>query len=129
MNLIKTIRLMNTLEIFGISFALLSVIFGAFGAHLLKKTLPETALQSFEVGVRYMMYHGLALLLVSSLQLENNAWVSRLFIGGTLLFSFSIFFLSLQSVIKFNLKWLGPVTPLGGLLLVMGWIVLLFKFI
>ena len=46
---------MNKIEVFGASFALMSVIFGAFGAHLLKKRLPESGLQSFEVGVRYMM--------------------------------------------------------------------------
>lgn len=120
---------MNTILIFGSCFALLSVIFGAFGAHLLKKLLPESALHSFEVGVRYMMYHGLALLLVAVLPVEDKRWVSILFIVGTLLFSLSIFFLSLQSVLKLNLKWLGPVTPIGGLFLVFGWIALLIQFL
>jgi uncharacterized membrane protein YgdD (TMEM256/DUF423 family) len=120
---------MNTIQLFGSSFALLSVIFGAFGAHLLKKLLPESALQSFEVGVRYMMYHGLALLLLSVLPAEEKSWISKFFIGGTVLFSFSIFFLSLQPILKLNLKWLGPVTPIGGMFLVVGWIVLLLDFI
>lgn len=121
--------MMNAIEIFGVSFALLSIILGAFGAHLLKKLLSESALQSFEVGVKYMMYHGLALLLLSILPVEEKKWISIFFIGGTFFFSFSIFFLSVQSILKLNLKWLGPVTPIGGVFLAIGWIILLIKFI
>ena len=120
---------MNNFEIFGITFAMLSVVFGAFGAHMLKKRLPESALQSFEVGVRYLMYHGLALLLLSQMPLEEKEIISWIFIAGTLIFSFSIFLLSLQPILKVNLKWLGPITPIGGTLLVFGWILLLLKFI
>jgi len=120
---------MNHFEIFGITFAMMSVVFGAFGAHMLKKRLPESALQSFEVGVRYMMYHGLALLILSLMPLEEKEIISWIFIAGTFIFSFSIFFLSLQPILKVNMKWLGPITPVGGVLLVFGWILLLFKFI
>jgi uncharacterized membrane protein YgdD (TMEM256/DUF423 family) len=118
---------MKLIEFFGITFSLLSVIFGAFGAHLLKKSLPESALQSFEVGIRYMMYHGLVLLILSLMQFEEKKWVAIFFIIGTLLFSVSIFFLSIQSILKTNLKWLGPVTPIGGTFLIMGWILFLLK--
>ena len=120
---------MNNFEIFGITFAMLSVVFGAFGAHMLKKRLPESALQSFEVGVRYMMYHGLALLILSLMPLEEKEIISWIFIAGTFIFSFSIFLLSLQPILKVNLKWLGPITPLGGVLLVFGWILLFYRFI
>ena len=116
-------------EIFGVSFCLLSVILGAFGAHLLKKILPKSALESFEVGVRYLMYHGLALLILPILYLDITIWIEIFFILGTFLFSFSIFFLSIQSIIKFNLKWLGPITPIGGTILIIGWVILLFEFI
>jgi uncharacterized membrane protein YgdD (TMEM256/DUF423 family) len=118
---------MKLIEFFGITFSLLSVIFGAFGAHLLKKSLPESALQSFEVGIRYMMYHGLVLLILTLMQFEEKKWVAIFFIIGTLLFSVSIFFLSIQSILKTNLKWLGPVTPIGGTFLIMGWILFLLK--
>ena len=118
---------MKLIEFFGITFSLLSVIFGAFCAHLLKKSLPESALQSFEVGIRYMMYHGLVLLILSLMQFEEKKWVAIFFIIGTLLFSVSIFFLSIQSILKTNLKWLGPVTPIGGTFLIMGWIFFLLK--
>ena len=118
---------MKLIEFFGITFSLLSVILGAFGAHLLKKTLPESALQSFEVGIRYMMYHGLVLLILTLMPFEEKKWVAIFFVIGTLLFSVSIFFLSIQSILKTNLKWLGPVTPIGGTFLIMGWILFLLK--
>ena len=118
---------MKLIEFFGITFSLLSVILGAFGAHLLKKSLPESALQSFEVGIRYMMYHGLVLLILTLMPFEEKKWVVIFFVIGTLLFSVSIFFLSIQSILKTNLKWLGPVTPIGGTFLIMGWILFLLK--
>ena len=103
------------------------MILGAFGAHLLKKSVSESALQSFEVGVRYMMYHGLALLILTLIPFEEKKWVAIFFVIGTLLFSLSIFFLSIQSILKINLKWLGPITPIGGTFLIMGWILFLLK--
>ena len=103
------------------------MILGAFGAHLLKKSLSESALQSFEVGVRYMMYHGLALLILTLIPFEEKKLVAIFFVIGTLLFSLSIFFLSIQSILKINLKWLGPITPIGGTFLIMGWIFFLLK--
>ena len=118
---------MKFIEFFGIIFPLLSVILGAFGANLLKKSVSESALQSFEVGVRYMMYHGLALLILTLIPFEEKKLVAIFFVIGTLLFSLSIFFLSIQSILKINLKWLGPITPIGGTFLIMGWILFLLK--
>ena len=66
-------------------------VLGAFASHLLKTLLTETSLHSFETGARYMMYHGLALLLVSVMQIEDKKWIYRFFFWGTILFSFSIF--------------------------------------
>jgi len=107
--------------------ALLSVVFGAFASHLLKKLLTDSALQSFEVGVKYMMYHGLALLIISMLAIEGKKWIFRFFLCGTILFSFSIFLLSLQSLLKINMKWLGPITPIGGTLLIIGWTIFIIN--
>jgi uncharacterized membrane protein YgdD (TMEM256/DUF423 family) len=120
---------MDYTGIFGSTFSLLSVVFGAFASHLLKKHLSESALQSFEVGVRYLMYHGLALIILWMLPIEEKKWISLLFIGGTLLFSGSIFLLSLQSILNKNLKFLGPVTPIGGTFMILGWILLSVQFI
>jgi uncharacterized membrane protein YgdD (TMEM256/DUF423 family) len=100
---------------------------GAFASHYLKKILTEASLHSFETGVTYMMYQGLALLLVSVMKIEDKKWIFIFFFCGTVLFSFSIFFLSLQSIIKVDLSWIGPITPIGGLLLILGWSFLLIK--
>ncbi|MCT4591746.1 MAG: DUF423 domain-containing protein [Carboxylicivirga sp.] len=110
----------------------LSVILGALGAHALKKVLSEAQLQSFEVGVKYQMYHAIVLLVLGfflSFDTRLQTYMGWSFISGTFLFSVSIFFLSLQSVLGANLKFLGPVTPLGGLLMIVGWCLLLIQVI
>ncbi|PRX57156.1 DUF423 domain-containing protein [Flagellimonas meridianipacifica] len=117
-------------QFFGAVYGLLAVIFGAFGAHALKKKLTQEQLQSFETGVKYQMYH--AILLVSlgffldfGEALQN--YMVFCFILGTFLFSFSIYGLVLSSSAGRKLKFLGPITPLGGLLLVLGWVLLLLQ--
>ena len=120
---------MNRSKFFGSLFSLLAVIIGAFNSHTLKKILPESAIESIDVAIKYMMYHGLALLILSILSLKEKKYVANLFIFGTILFSFSILFLSLQSIINIKVSWLGPVTPIGGSFLIFGWILLLYKFI
>lgn len=118
--------------IFGSLFGCTAVIFGAFGAHLLKKKLTSDQLQSFETGVKYQMYHAIVLLIVG-FNLEINTSLDNCiiyaFIIGTLLFSFSIYGLVLSSANNKKLKFLGPITPLGGLFLVAGWALLIYKFV
>ena len=102
----------------------LSVAGGAFGAHALKGRLTETALNSFETGVRYQMYHAIALLVVAALiaqypNAKNLVAVGWSFVAGVVLFSGSLYGLSLG-----NIKALGPVTPLGGVAFIMGWCLL-----
>ncbi|MBG7631023.1 MAG: DUF423 domain-containing protein [Bacteroidetes bacterium] len=102
----------------------LAVIFGAFGAHALKKLLSEEQLKSFETGVKYQMYHALVLLLIGfnfKLETESEKYMIYSFIIGILLFSFSIYGLVISSAKNKKMKFLGPITPLGGLLLVCGW--------
>ena len=116
-------------EIIGTVFCLLSVILGAFGSHYLKNKITQSEIQSFEIGVKYLIYHGLSLLIISQLYLDITIWISVLITVGTILFSFSIFFLSTQTLFNKNLKILGPITPLGGLLLIIGWFLLLLEFL
>lgn len=116
-------------EIIGTVFCLLSVILGAFGSHYLKNKMTQTEIQSFEIGVKYLIYHGLSLLIISQLYLDITIWISVLITVGTILFSFSIFFLSTQTLFNKNLKILGPITPLGGLLILIGWFLLLLEFL
>ena len=103
-------------------FGALSVAGGAFGAHALKGKLTETALGSFETGIRYQMYHAIALLIIALLISQNPGTKEIVtagwcFVAGVVLFSGSLYGLSL-----FGIKALGPVTPLGGLAFIIGWI-------
>ncbi|MEI3790290.1 MULTISPECIES: DUF423 domain-containing protein [unclassified Chryseobacterium] len=122
----KTITL-----IFGAAYGMLSVILGAFGAHALKKILSVERLESFETGVRYQMYAAFFLLIIGYIlkfETSSEKWTSILMIVGTMLFSFSIYFLSLQDYLGTNLKFLGPVTPLGGLFMILSWGMLILYF-
>lgn len=106
-------------------FGFISIILGAFGAHALKKVLTPEQLSSFEVGVRYLMYHGLFLLFIGTTQMlltEQKNIVFYLTLFGTILFSGSIFLLSSSGVTGINFKFLGPITPIGGLLLIASWV-------
>ena len=107
--------------------AALAVILGALGAHALAERLPPESLVSFVTGVRYHFWHTLALLLLVAVKDHLSPAGFRhtavLFIAGTLLFSGSIYALSTRVLYAADgLRWLGPVTPLGGLLLIAGWI-------
>ena len=120
---------MKKAKIFGTLFVLISVTLGAVNTHYLKSILPKIDKDSIDVSLRYMMYHGLGLLIISILPIKEKRYIINLFIVGTLLFSLSILILSFQSISKSNLGWLGPLTPIGGLLLIGGWIILLYSFI
>jgi uncharacterized membrane protein YgdD (TMEM256/DUF423 family) len=110
---------------FGGIFGGLSVLLGAFGAHALKKKLNTDLLKSFETGVQYQMYHAL-ILIISGLMfpfIETSQIVMGwCFILGIFFFSFSIYALCFISLKGKNLKLLALVTPVGGLLLLVGWI-------
>jgi uncharacterized membrane protein YgdD (TMEM256/DUF423 family) len=110
-------------------FGALSIILGAFGAHVLKKKLTSEQLTSFETGVKYQMYHAIVLLLVGFNFNQNLDNASLFFIIGTILFSFSIYGLVLSDAFGKKMKILGPVTPIGGLCLLIGWILLLLNFL
>jgi uncharacterized membrane protein YgdD (TMEM256/DUF423 family) len=119
-------------QVIGTLFGLLAIIFGAFGAHALKKSLSIDQFKSFETGVKYQMYHAILLLILSfnlnlDTSLERN--MIHCFIVGTFLFSFSIYALVIGKSKGKNMKVLGPITPIGGLFLVLGWALLLYSFI
>jgi uncharacterized membrane protein YgdD (TMEM256/DUF423 family) len=101
----------------------LGVLLGAFGAHGLKSRLSQDLLVIFEVGVRYQMFHALALLMVGVLALQRPsgslqaaAW---LWIAGSLVFSGSLYILAVTGA-----RWLGAITPVGGSMLIAGWVAL-----
>ena len=116
----------------GAVYGLLSVILGAFGAHALKKILSVEKLTSFETGVRYQMYSALFLLIVGYIfkfDTPAQRWISILMIAGTFIFSFSIYLLAFNGVSGMNFKFLGPITPLGGLMMIISWAMLIFYFL
>jgi uncharacterized membrane protein YgdD (TMEM256/DUF423 family) len=107
----------------------LSVIIGAFGAHLLKSYLSPEALATFNTGVSYQFYHSIALVLTGILlkRYPNNLimWSGRLFMLGIIFFSGSLYLLALIESFKgMDLGAFGLLTPLGGLLFLGGWITL-----
>ena len=117
---------MDKFNFIGGVFALLAVVFGAFAAHSLKSQISEDSIKSFETGVRYMMYHGLAIIILSTLNIEGKNLILKFFLFGIILFSGSIFLLSTQLLTNLKLTFLGPVTPIGGSLLIIGWIIFIF---
>ncbi len=118
--------------IFGAIYGLISIILGAFGAHALKKVISLDKLQSFETGVRYQMYGAFFLLILGYiLKFETPAekWMSIFMIAGIFLFSVSIYLLAFSEVAAIPSKVIGPITPLGGLFMIISWAMLLFYFI
>jgi len=110
----------------GAAFGCLAVMFGAFGAHGLKDKLEPNLLASFETGVKYQFYHALLLLQIGLLMhhIRHAALNASAVcvIVGTLLFSGSIYLLATRTLLPFgSMRFLGPVTPLGGVLLIAGW--------
>ncbi|WP_226063273.1 DUF423 domain-containing protein [Kaistella polysaccharea] len=122
----------NTTLIIGAIYGLVSVILGAFGAHALKKIISVEKLASFETGVRYQMYAALFLLIVGYIlkfETPSEKWISIFMIAGTFIFSVSIYLLAFSEVAAIPSKFIGPVTPLGGLLMIISWAMLIFYFI
>ncbi len=116
----------------GAVYGLLSVILGAFGAHALKKIISAEKLTRFETGVRYQMYSALFLLIVGYIlkfESPSEKWISILMIAGTFIFSFSIYLLSMSEAWNMNFKFLGPITPIGGLMMIISWAMLIFYFL
>jgi len=107
----------------GAALAGLGVVLGAFGAHGLKARVSAEMLAVFETGVRYHLIHALGLLAVGlGLSRWPNGWVAAagwLFVAGILVFSGSLYLMTLTGA-----RWLGAITPLGGLALIAGWVAL-----
>ena len=110
----------------GVFFCSFSVVMGAFGAHALKDNLSEYSMTVYNKAVLYQMFHALGIILISILnqifgtnELNLCSW---LFIVGIILFSGSLFVLSITGI-----KWFGAITPIGGILFIVGWMVLFFK--
>jgi uncharacterized membrane protein YgdD (TMEM256/DUF423 family) len=109
---------------------MLAIILGAFGAHALKKILTIEQLNIFETGVKYQMYHALFLLLVCNLQMQEKTLktIYKLTVFGIILFSGSIYLLATKTISGIDFKFIGILTPIGGLLLIGAWAILMVNF-
>ena len=116
---------MKSWIVLGASLAALAVALGAFGAHGLKNRVTPADLIIFETGVKYQMYHALGLILIGILGFHYNSDIIQtpavLISIGTLIFSGSLYILVFT-----GLRWMGAITPIGGILLVSGWGMLVF---
>jgi uncharacterized membrane protein YgdD (TMEM256/DUF423 family) len=115
----------------GTTLIVLAIILGAFGAHGLKDVLTDAQSKSFETGVRYQTYHSIALLVLgfNASKIKSIDTVLYLIIAGVVIFSGSIYLLAIQDIIGVSMSFLGPITPLGGLLMISAWIVFSVKII
>jgi len=119
-------------QVMGALLGFLGVLFGAFGAHYLKRKLSEDQARAFETGVRYQLFHAILLLVLSfnlSFTSSLDSYIVNAICWGTLLFSFSIYGLVLSEVYGRKWRFLGPVTPVSGLLLLAGWGLLGYSFV
>ena len=113
-------RILFTASLLGV----IAIVLGAFGAHSLKEVLTTEQLNTFETGVKYQMYHALFLLFLgnsNSITEKMKKYVLNLILFGVILFSGSIYLLATMAVTGINFKVIGILTPIGGLLLLLGW--------
>lgn len=113
-------------------FGMTAIILGAFGAHALKTVLTIEQLSTFETGVKYQIYHALFLLFLglnTQLQEKTKRIILNLTTTGVIFFSGSIYLLATDSFNSFNFKTIGFITPIGGLLLIVSWGILMWNFL
>ena len=129
----KALRMNQKLKISGAIFGMTAVIIGAFGAHGLEGKIDANSINSFETGVKYQMYHALLLLLLGYNLRPDSKYIKAiffLFLIGIIFFSFSIYFLSTNALTSFfDFKSVALITPLGGTLLILGWVFVFVNFI
>ncbi len=110
----------------GIILGGLAVVLGAFGAHGLKTLVGPEAIETFDTGVKYQMYHALLFLILGTMKQlpeSQKKLVFFLLALGVVLFSFSIYLLALNGLFEYDFKRIGLITPVGGTLMIFGWCV------
>lgn len=120
--------------LYGILFVLLGIVLGAFAAHGLESAgLEQAKIDSFKVGVDYLFYSGFGMMILGGLREKFDFLMKlhfRMIFFGTILFSCSIFVLAISPLLNIDIdKFLGPVTPIGGALMIIGWFTLFIKYL
>ena len=123
---------MSTNNIIRISITLIiiAIVIGAFSSHYFNKVLLEKQISSINIGIRYQLFHSLSLIVICLNKNKFNKHLNKslyLMLLGTIFFCFSIYLLNFNSYFVIPLFVLGPITPIGGVLLIFSWIVLLFS--
>ena len=120
----------KNIVIFAATLFSLAIILGAFGAHGLKQLVDKNSVESFEVGIRYQFYISIAILILG-LNADKFAFsiqrICVLMALGLALFSGSIYLLAIKELLPFSIRFLGPVTPIGGLIMIIGFVILIYK--
>ena len=109
----------------------LGIVLGAFASHGLKPLLNTSAFESFNTGIRYQMYHSFLLFfigLTTALKSSQKSILLKLILTGIVLFSGSIYILATNDLTSFNFKVIGFITPVGGLILIISWLLLFIYF-
>lgn len=120
------------LLVLGSIFGLMAVLFGAFGAHGLKELISAESIQTFETGVRYQMYHALLLLFVGitgMISVKSKRWIFYFVAIGVFFFSGSIYALATNNLTSFDFRTIAFITPIGGLMLIVSWLLLISNFV
>ncbi len=115
----------KTILITGAVLGLLAVLLGAFGAHGLERLVDSNSVDAFKTGVRYQMYHAIVCIILGNMTIIGVSAKKRIFyffMGGITLFSGSIYLLAIDEALGISLSSIGFITPLGGFLLIFGWI-------
>ncbi len=116
--------------IFAAALFSLAIILGAFGAHGLKQLVDKNSVESFEVGIRYQFYISIAILILGLNADKFTFSIQRICVLmalGLALFSGSIYLLAIKELLPFSIRFLGPVTPIGGLIMIIGFVILIYK--
>jgi len=111
---------------------ILGIVLGAFAAHGLKQLISAESIQTFETGVKYQMYHAIFLLVIGTsnmVQMKFKRVIFYLTLIGILFFAGSIYGLATNNISSFDFRKIGFITPFGGLLLIIAWVVLLINFL
>ena len=122
--------LTNNIIRISITLIIIAIILGAFASHYLNKVLLEKQISSINIGIRYQLFHSLSLIVICLNKNKFNKHLNKslyLMLLGTIFFCFSIYLLNFNSYVEIPLFVLGPITPIGGVLLIFSWIILLFS--
>jgi len=114
----------------GIFFGVTAILLGAFGAHGLEKLINDGEITTYDTGVKYQMYHALFLLILAGIDKitpKGKKVVLILIAIGVICFSFSLYLLATNSLTGFDFRRIGFITPIGGILLIAGWLMLAYR--